>query len=70
MHKSPSTWQPPAGWQILVEPDPNGAQNELQQPVQPLQTVPSTEQGELIAVQVPAVAPAPMVQTPVQHSLS
>jgi hypothetical protein len=69
-HKSPRTWQPPAGWQILDVLEPNGAQKELQQPVQPLQTVPSTSQGELIAAHTPAVAPMAMLHTPVQHSLS
>jgi hypothetical protein len=49
---------------------PNGAQNELQQPVHPEQVVPSTLQGELIDAQVPADAPDAMVQTPVQQSAS
>jgi hypothetical protein len=39
--RSPSTWQPLAGWQMLT-PVRNGAHTRLQQPVQLLQTVPST----------------------------
>jgi hypothetical protein len=54
----------------LVDVEPKGAQKELQQPVQPLQTRPSTWQGELMAAQVPAVAPWAMLHTPVQHWLS
>ena len=38
------TWQPEAGWQIFEPALPNGAQNELQQPVQPLQARPSITQ--------------------------
>src|SRR6266542_1140656 len=49
---------------------PNGWQYELQQPVHPLQTVPSTAQAVPICAQVPAVAPSATVHTPVQHSLS
>ena len=48
----------------------NGAQMELQQPVQPLQTVPSMEQLVAMAEQVPAVVPLAPVQTAVQQSLS
>jgi hypothetical protein len=69
VHRSPRTWQPDAGWQTLAVPVPNGAQYELQQPPQPSQVSPSTRQGVLRFAQVPAVAPAAMVQTPVQHSL-
>jgi len=68
VQRSPSTWQPDAGWQTLVVPVPNGAQYELQQPLQPSQVRPSTRQGVVIVAQVPAVAPDAIVQTPVQHS--
>jgi hypothetical protein len=74
VHRSPSTWQPDAGWQIVDDEVPNGAQYELQQPevVLPVQAVhvsPSTRHGVLRLAQVPAVAPLAMTQTPVQHSL-
>jgi hypothetical protein len=49
---------------------PNGWQYELQQPLHPLQTVPSTAQEVLRRAQVPAVAPSATLHTPVQHSLS
>src|SRR4051812_30610047 len=69
-HKSPSTWQPDAGWQIFEVPVPKGAQYELQQPLQPSQVKPSTRHGVVIAEQVPAEAPAATVQAPVQQSAS
>jgi hypothetical protein len=69
-HRSPSTWQPDAGWQILLPPVPNGAQYDEQQPVQPSQVKPSTRHEVVMGAQVPAVAPDAMVQAPVQQSAS
>ena len=54
----------------MVEPlVPNGAQKELQQPVQPEQTRPSTAQPLLTVAQVPAVVAVAPVQIPVQQAL-
>jgi hypothetical protein len=71
--RSPRTWQPDAGWQIVPPEVPKGAQNELQQRgevLQPSHTSPSTLHEVVSVAQVPALAPAAMLQTPVQHSLS
>src|SRR5690349_25162147 len=58
--RSPVTWQPLAGWQMLMPLGP-GAQRRLQQPLQPSQTIPSTPPQKLGpsggAAQVPTFAP-------------
>jgi hypothetical protein len=51
-------------------PLPNGAQNELQQPLQPLQTTPSMTQEVVRVAQMPAVVAVAPTHTPVQQSLS
>ena len=71
-HKSPVTWQPLAGWQILVPLGPKGAHSRLQQSPQPPHTTPSTPEQKVEPVggelQVPNVLPTAMVQPAVQQS--
>jgi hypothetical protein len=68
--RSPVTWQPEAGWQIFDVLVPYGAHNELQQPVQPLHTMPSTEQLDATCAHVPATEPLGTSHAPVQQSPS
>jgi hypothetical protein len=73
VQRSPSMWQPSAGWQIFTPDVPYGAQSRLQQSPHPLHTVPSKPPLQKLAPaggapQVPSVAPAAIVQTPPQQS--
>jgi hypothetical protein len=70
VHRSPWTRQPDAGWQILLFDCPKGAHSELQQLVQPWQTVPSTAHPVGSVAHVPGAAAVAPVHAPVQHSLS
>ena len=75
---SPSTWQPVAGWQMLTPVGPHGAHRRLQQlPPQPpsvageSQSMPSAAEQFPVnpnCPHVPMLAPAGMVQPPVQQS--
>ncbi len=72
VHRSPSTWQPSAGWQIFTPVLTYGAQRRLQQPLQSVHTVPSRPPLQKVAPaggapQVPSVAPDAMLQMPPQH---
>jgi hypothetical protein len=71
--RSPSMWQPSAGWQTLTLYGPYGAQSRLQQSPQPLQTFPSMPPLQKLAPaggapHVPSDWPWAMVQTPPQQS--
>src|SRR6185437_13853607 len=84
VHTSPKTWQPLAGWQMRTPVGPYGAQRRLQQApphagmppsprtAPPAQSMPSVrlQLAEPVAsgAQVPFVAPAAMVQVPLQQS--
>jgi hypothetical protein len=54
----------------LLPEVPNGAQKELQQPVQPLHTMPSTAQPVETVAQVPGLVAVAPEHTPPQHWLS
>ena len=73
-HRSPVTWQPLAGWQILTPVGPNGAHSRLQQSPQLPQVMPSTPPQNDGPVggpsQVPTFLPVAIVHEPVQQSLS
>ena len=74
-HKSPSMWQPVAGWQIFTPVAPYGAQRRLQQLLHSSQTVPSTPPLQNDgpaggAPHVPTVAPAAILHTPPQQSFA
>jgi len=75
-----STWQPVAGWQMLIPVGPQGPQARLQQlPPHPpssdetaVHSWPSTAvqlPPGVAAAQVPMLLPLGIVQTPLQHSL-
>ncbi len=71
--RSPSTWQPLAGWHTKTPVCAYGAQRRLQQSPQLPQTVPSTPAEQNVgpdggAAHVPTVLPAAMVHVPLQHS--
>ena len=72
-HKSPSMWQPLAGWQMKTPVRAYGRHRRLQHCPQPLQNDPSTDPLQRVdpgagTPQVPSVAPAAIVQTPPQQS--
>lgn len=71
--RSPSTWQPLAGWHTKTPVCAYGAHKRLQQSPQLPQTVPSTPAVQNVgpvggAAHVPIVLPCAMVQVPEQHS--
>lgn len=70
--RSPSTWQPLAGWQTNTPVGAYGAHSRLQQSVQEPHRVPSTPSVQNVgavggAAQVPSVLPCAIVQVPEQH---
>jgi hypothetical protein len=71
--RSPSMWQPFAGWQILTPVLRYGAHNRLQQSVQAPHTMPSTpplQKDDPVGglPHVPSVAPLAMLHVPLQHA--
>jgi hypothetical protein len=73
MHRSPTTRQPLAGWQIFTPVGPKGAQSRLQQSPQSLHVTPSTPvqfaAADVGKPQVPVVAPFAMLQMLLQQSV-
>jgi hypothetical protein len=72
--RSPFTWQPVAGWQIITPVGPYGAQSRLQQPLQSPHRVPSTPSLQYVAPdggapQVPRTLPGAIVQIAEQQSV-
>jgi hypothetical protein len=84
VQRSPTGWQPLAGWQTRTPVGPYGAQRRLQQlpphtGTVPIKTAPSAHTAPSVSPQLaapvgepqtPAVAPVALVQIPPQHALS